>query len=406
MITTQTNGACATFFREIFPEYYGFILSRAIYVITKLQVADAIKKRPMTLSALAQHLGTTQVEQLGKIMRFLEANAIFKQNQDGAYAHTLDSLDLAMDRSGTRIVRHHDCYWNRLAHADKDSIAAVAEAAKEEKAECRVEQLSRLYVQSRALYIAVSHHLPQSAQALLDARVQAFILHEIPERWIAMGRLEEALLEGAIPFEKANGLTVFEHLGKSRELTHIFSQAMTCISEYECTELACEYEGFLKTPTTLVDVGGGHGRFLQALLQAYPSAQGILFDLAENIQNHILDEETSRRCTFTSGDFFKEVPKGDLYTMKRVLHDWSDEDCVRILKCCFLAAPLGAKLILNELLLPHPSALRLDVYFMALFKGRQRNLESFKRLLNASGWTFESAKQTHCWLSMIIATKK
>ena len=99
------------------------------------------------------------------------------------------------------------------------------------------------------------------------------------------------------------------------------------------------------------------------------------------------------------------MPASDVYLFKRVLHDWSDEDVVKILTNCFESAKVGSQLVLHESLLPEPKALLFDVLFMSCISGKQRTKDTFKQLVEKSGWTFVSATSTDCWLSQILAVK-
>jgi ubiquinone/menaquinone biosynthesis C-methylase UbiE len=103
---------------------------------------------------------------------------------------------------------------------------------------------------------------------------------------------------------------------------------------------------------TLVDVGGGHGRLLSMLLTEYPRMRGVLFDLAHALaggQKVIAEARLSNRCEVVSGDFFRSVPTGgDAYILSRVIHDWSDEKAVAILKVVRRAVSPAGRLLLFE----------------------------------------------------------
>jgi len=135
----------------------------------------------------------------------------------------------------------------------------------------------------------------------------------------------------------------------------------------------------LQPSHTLIDVGGGAGRFIQELRPLYPHVKGIVFDLPD------IKESILPGCIFYGGNFFEFVPPADIYHFKRVLHDWSDEDCIKILQTCAASAKEGSRLVLHEFLLPQPEALMIDTYFMSLFRGRQRTQEEFATLLKTAG---------------------
>ena len=86
-----------------------------------------------------------------------------------------------------------------------------------------------------------------------------------------------------------------------------------------------------------VDVGGATGSLLYSLMQVNPNLRGIVYDRPENVsqaQAGAISLGLSERSAVVAGDFFESVPAGDLYLLRFILHDWSDEDCIRILKNC------------------------------------------------------------------------
>src|SRR5262249_27848739 len=90
--------------------------------------------------------------------------------------------------------------------------------------------------------------------------------------------------------------------------------------------------------TRVVDIGGGHGHLVAAILAAHPHMRGILFDLPNTIASastHLADAGIDDRCELAAGDFFAAVPTGaDAYLLKSILHDWDDTRCAAILGRC------------------------------------------------------------------------
>ena len=140
---------------------------------------------------------------------------------------------------------------------------------------------------------------------------------------------------------------------------------------------------------TLVDVGGGHGSLLAAILKANPSLKGVLFDQsaviarAEN-DKHITAKGIAQRCRLESGNFFEGVPKGgDTYIMKYILHDWNDEECVKILANCRAAMnEKGKVLVVDNVVLTgnDPSWGKLLDIQMLIIGGRERTKQEFATL--------------------------
>jgi hypothetical protein len=144
-----------------------------------------------------------------------------------------------------------------------------------------------------------------------------------------------------------------------------------------------------------VDVGGGHGALIAAILKAHPEMNGILFDLPAVIDGARRMREAeagSDRCDLVAGDFFEAVPEGgDAYILKWILHDWDDERAGRILKNCRQAMTEQGRLLVMEVVLPdrmtpgtHGCA--LDVHMLVLTGGRERTEGEYRALLAAAGF--------------------
>ena len=149
--------------------------------------------------------------------------------------------------------------------------------------------------------------------------------------------------------------------------------------------------------STIVDVGGGDGTFMAALLQAYPDAKGIVFDrfaCAGPVQS-------------VAGDFFAAVPGGgDCYLLSRVLHDWNDEDAARILRTVRRAMNGPRTVLLVERLLDGDSseeAALSDLNMMVMNGGRERTLEEFRALLASTGFALSRALPTEAPVFLIEA---
>jgi hypothetical protein len=141
---------------------------------------------------------------------------------------------------------------------------------------------------------------------------------------------------------------------------------------------------------TIVDVGGGNGSLLLALLDRHPGLGGVVFDLPETVR----DESTfGKRCRFEEGDFFDRVPAGDAYVLSTILHDWDDESALRILRTIHAAASPGTRLVLIEGTIEpgnEPQGAKwLDLLMLALFGGRERDDAQWRSLLGDGGFEVE-----------------
>jgi len=138
---------------------------------------------------------------------------------------------------------------------------------------------------------------------------------------------------------------------------------------------------------TVVDVGGGNGTHLGALLERHPEMRGIVFDLPETVRN---EASFSERLTFVEGSFFDRVPGGDVHVLSTILHDWDDESARRILETVRVAAaPDGRLLLVESVIEPdnEPAGAKwLDLLMLVIAAGRERTEVEWRALLAAAGW--------------------
>jgi O-methyltransferase domain/Dimerisation domain len=137
----------------------------------------------------------------------------------------------------------------------------------------------------------------------------------------------------------------------------------------------------------VVDVGGGNGSLLAALLNRHPGMRGIVFDLPETVRD---ETALGDRCTFVAGSFFEAVPPGDVFVLSTILHDWDDASALRILRTVRSAAAETARLVLLESVIEpgneSDGAKWLDLLMLALFAGRERTEEQWRTLLLDAGF--------------------
>jgi predicted O-methyltransferase YrrM len=201
---------------------------------------------------------------------------------------------------------------------------------------------------------------------------------------------------------------LFEHLERDRETAAAFDAAMAGYTSVVARALLGTYD-FARF-RTLVDVGGGTGALLAAILAAHPDARGVNFDLphvAERARALIAAQGLADRCAVASGDFFAAVPPGgDAYLLKMILHDWDDERSVAILRRVREAiAPDGRVLVLEAVLpegnAPSPGKL-LDVNMLVMTGGRERTCDEFAALYSAAGFALDDVIPAHPTTSIVV----
>jgi len=211
--------------------------------------------------------------------------------------------------------------------------------------------------------------------------------------------------------EKICGMNGFEFLKQNPEEARLFDDAMTNMSELAAPVIARAYD--FGAWGSIMDVGGGNGMLLSAILKAHPQTRGVLADLPHVLERArergFLGAELASRTGFAECDFFREVPQGcRAYLMKSVIHDWDDAHAQQILTNCRRAVPSDGGLLLVEWALPEgnmPSfSKQVDIAMMLLTGGMERTLEEYRRLLAESGFRLNRAIMTAAELIILEAS--
>ncbi|XP_047312217.1 caffeic acid 3-O-methyltransferase-like [Impatiens glandulifera] len=205
--------------------------------------------------------------------------------------------------------------------------------------------------------------------------------------------LKDAILNGGNPVEKAHGMGLFDYLAKDDRFSEVFHQAMCNLASFTMQRFLQVYKGFDSLhQVVVVDVGGGSGATLASVVSKYPTIKAINFDLPQVLS----DAPSWPGVEHVGGDMFENVPKGDVIFMKYILHDWSDDRCLKLLKNCWSALPETGKVIMVESILPETprneivsqGILRMDVSMMVLNHpgGKERTEKEYERLATGAGF--------------------
>ena len=227
--------------------------------------------------------------------------------------------------------------------------------------------------------------------------------------WRAEGDLLYSVKTGKTAFAHVHGMDIHAYLNQDTEAAEHFNAAMSSFSGHELEPIFRAYD-FSKFGN-IIDVGGGHGALLSALLKANPKTYGTLFELSDVIEAaggmpHM--QEVRGRCELVPGDFFQSLPDdGDVYILKRVIHDWDDERAMAILMSCRRAMSDKARLLLMERIIPTVNASSfgklVDISMLVLSGGQERTEAEFRTLLEKAGFTLVDIIKTQCPLSIIEA---
>ena len=225
--------------------------------------------------------------------------------------------------------------------------------------------------------------------------------------WRAEGALLDSVHTGQAAFNRVHGMGAFDYYAQHAEAAACFQAAMTSLSGPEGQAILEAYD--FAGMATIIDVGGGQGALLAAILQRYPQARGVLFDLpavVESAQSLLDAAGVADRCTRVAGDFFQGLPGGgDAYLLKRVIHDWEAPQAQAILTQCRRAMAAHSRLLVMEGVLPAgntPSLGPLDDITMLVHYGALERTEAeYRVLLNSAGFTLVRVMPTQAALSII-----
>lgn len=229
--------------------------------------------------------------------------------------------------------------------------------------------------------------------------------------WMAWGRLADAVRTGEPAAPKALGKELFEWYEEHPEDAAVFGGAMSNLAALVAGEVAnlCDFAKAKK----IVDVGGSHGTLLAAVLKKHMGASGIVIDLpnvADRARQALEANGLRDRAEAIGGDFFVDVPEGDVYLLKQILHDWNDEQCRTILANCARRVGRDGRIYIVEMVIPDDNsasfASLMDLNMMVMLPGRERALKEYKSLLDVSGLKFERVIPTHSPFEIIEASKK
>nr|AWH62808.1 O-methyltransferase [Camptotheca acuminata] len=233
--------------------------------------------------------------------------------------------------------------------------------------------------------------LLKDGRTSLSPFVQAMVHPALVTPWQFLGDWFQGY--GHTPFETAHGLGLWEYGDRNPEFNNIFNEAMASDSRMmnflvkDCKEI---FGGL----GSLVDVGGGTGLIARIILEAFPHIKCTVFDLPHVVANL----SQSENLNFVGGDMFESIPSADAILFKCVLHNWNDEDCVKILKRCREAIPTkddGGKVIIIDMVIngekdEHDiteTKLVFDILMMVLVTGRERNEQEWEKLFLEAGFS-------------------
>ena len=228
------------------------------------------------------------------------------------------------------------------------------------------------------------------------------LLEEGPEHYQIWKHLPRMIKDGnQNAFSSEYGVSLFEYAAKNSEYSKVFNDAM---SSYSAIHTAMVLEALndydFSNVSRICDIGGGQGHLSSHLHSKYNHLNGMILELEPVVKN----QESSwphkmglqDRCKYVEGNMFEQVPPADLYIMKMILHDWNDDECIKILSNIYKAAPDKTRMFIDEHIVPDPGiphfSKLFDIHMMCATTGRERTIEEYKSICSRSGWRYI---QTH-----------
>ncbi len=229
--------------------------------------------------------------------------------------------------------------------------------------------------------------------------------------WKLIGEMKESIITGKPIAKKVLGDEIFDFLAKNPKENELFNNSMKNGSQMAVSPIMKCYN-FSKY-NKIIDVGGGNGFLISAILTKNKKAHGIVFDqphVVEGAKSLFENLDVADRAETIEGNFFVSVPEGgDVYILKNILHDWDDEKSIQILKNIHKAAENGSKVLIIEAIVEGDNKPNfgkiMDLQMLVTLGGRERNEEEYNNLIEKSGFKTNKAIKTFAPFSIIEAVK-
>jgi hypothetical protein len=245
---------------------------------------------------------------------------------------------------------------------------------------------------------------PLRTDAPDSLRAWAILTGEIGGR--CWGELMHSLRTGEPVFESVFGMPIFEYLEAHPDDAALFdrSQAQGGLALHAAVATSCDLDAI----DTIVDLGGGNGSLVAAILERHPHIGAVIFDLPHVIERAraAAHPTVSDRCDYIGGSFFDSVPSGaDAYLLSRVLHDWDDDRATTILTNCRRAMRRDSRLLVIERVVPpgnepHDSKF-MDLNMLVITGGRERTEHEYRALFARSGLRLDRIIDTGSAVSVL-----
>lgn len=238
-----------------------------------------------------------------------------------------------------------------------------------------------------------------------------FAIEELGENhYPAWEKVLHSVETGAIAFNQVYGASKWQYMAEHPDEAKIFDAAMSSFSSVVAAAVVAAYD--FSSSATVVDIGGGDGTLLTAILKGKPQLRGVLADLphvAEGARRRFKTEGLADRCEIAAGSFFESAPAGDTYVLKWIIHDWDDQRSAAILKNCRSAMATNGRVLLVEAVIQPGAATSfskyMDLNMLVMTGGRERTEAEYRALLDSAGLRLTRIIPTHTEMSVIEAAQ-
>lgn len=239
-----------------------------------------------------------------------------------------------------------------------------------------------------------------------------FAIEELGENhYPAWEKVLHSVQTGAIAFNHVYGASKWEYMAEHPDEARIFDEAMSSFNSVVVAAIIAAYD--FSASSRVVDVGGGDGSLLSAILKSNAHLRGVLADVphvSEGARRRFQAEGLTSRCEIIGVDFFDAVPKGgDTYVLKWIIHDWDDERSVKILENCRGAMTDDGRILLVESVIQPGSATSfskfMDLNMLVMTGGRERTEAEYAALFASSGFRLARVIPTQTEMSVIEAVR-
>ncbi|KAK7312837.1 hypothetical protein VNO77_37016 [Canavalia gladiata] len=196
------------------------------------------------------------------------------------------------------------------------------------------------------------------------------------------------------PFHTAHGMKIWDYCGHEPRLNQLFNDAMASDTQLIAKVVIEKCKEVFKGLESLVDVGGGTGTMAKAIAKSFPQLECTVFDLP----HVVADLQGNDNLKYVGGDMFESIPSADAILLKWILHDWNDEQCLKILKNCKEAMKRKGKeqkVIAIDMVMENgteddesaETKLLIDSVVMVFYPGKERNEKQWAKLIFSAGFS-------------------